>query len=144
MDKRATKLGERLCRKDVRCAQPNQGRYDYFPGTSLQTPGNIGMVDQNDVNAGRAHGSKSLDQNHYSVPGAVRHTFEIRFAQVLPLDAREEVVLRLLHQRGISGAVFVSDDPTRLSVHADPTCFSAVTLRDFIRGLWVGAELADD
>lgn len=70
--------------------------------------------------------------------------FEIRFAQSLPLDGREEVALRLHHQRGVTGAVFDPEDHTRLTVHADPTSFSAVTLRDFIRGLWVGAQVLDD
>ena len=112
-----------------------------LPGKSLATPG---LLDQNDGNASRAAGNTSLDQHRHSAPGTARQTFEIRFAQALSLDAREEVVLRLQHQRGISGAVFDPDDPTRLSVHADPACFSAATLRDFIRGLWVGAELADD
>ena len=70
--------------------------------------------------------------------------FEIRFAQPLPLDEREEVALRLHHQRGVAGAVFDPSDPTRLTVRADPASFSAVTLRDFIRGLWVGAQVLDD
>ena len=70
--------------------------------------------------------------------------FAIRFAQPLPLDGREEVVLRLHHQRGVTGAAFDPVDPTRLTVRADPATFSAVTLRDFIRGLWVGAQVLDD
>lgn len=71
-------------------------------------------------------------------------TFEVRFARALGLDAREEVVLRLHHQRGIFNAWFDPTDPTLLLVRGDPAHFSSVTLRDFIRRLWVHAELSGD
>lgn len=67
--------------------------------------------------------------------------FEIRFAEVLPLDGREEVILRLQHQTGVHGAVFDPGDLSRLRVRADRTHFSSATLKDFISGLWVGARL---
>lgn len=68
-------------------------------------------------------------------------SFEIRFVEALPLDGREEVVLRLHHQRGVHSAWFDPEDPKRLLVRADPAHFSALTLQDFVRRLWVGAKL---
>lgn len=78
-------------------------------------------------------------------PNAERYqTFEVRFAEALDLDRREEVVLRLCHQRGVRDAWFDAADATRLLVHADPGRFSAVTLRDFVLGLRLGARIAGD
>lgn len=67
---------------------------------------------------------------------------EIRFAEALSLDAREEVVIRLQHQTGVHSAVFDPNDPTRLRVQFDPGRFSTATLRDFIEGLWLEVRLA--
>lgn len=77
-----------------------------------------------------------------AVPRGER-ALEVHFAEALNLDRREEIVLRLQHQRGIAGAWFDPRDPTRLLVQADPAHFSALTLRDFIRRLWVGARVLD-
>ena len=85
-----------------------------------------------------------MNQTGNGAPRSGEQTFEIRFAEPLPLDGREEVALRLHHQRGVFGAVFDPADPTRLTVRADPASFSAMTLRDFIRGLWVSAQVLDD
>ncbi len=76
-------------------------------------------------------------------PGAA-HLFEMHFEQALTLDRREEVVLRLQHQRGVVRAWFDPLNPTRLLVQADPVYFSALTLRDFVRRLWVGTRVLDD
>lgn len=85
---------------------------------------------------------KLLAKHPQAAPSA-EQIFEIRFAEALPLDGREEVVLRLKHQRGVSSAVFDAADPTLLRVRADPARFSAATLRDFVARLWVGARLRD-
>lgn len=76
-------------------------------------------------------------------PKGAERIFELHFAQALSLDGREEVVLRLQHQRGVAGAWFDPDVPTRLLVRADPAYFSPLTLKDFVRRLWVGAKVLD-
>ncbi len=81
---------------------------------------------------------------HGTLANAAEQTFEIHFARALPLDAREEVIMRLQHQRGIGSAWFDPADPSQLTVQADPAHFSSATLRDFIRGLWVHARLLDE
>lgn len=69
--------------------------------------------------------------------------FELRLAEALDLDRREEIVLRLCHQRGVQDVWFDAEDTTRLLVRADPASFSALTLRDFVHRLGVGARVCD-
>ncbi len=85
-----------------------------------------------------------MHPTHSTVANAAVQKFEIHFARALPLDAREDVIVRLQHQRGIASAWFDPTDPARLTVQADPAHFSSATLRDFIRGLWVHPYLLDD